>query len=205
MPAVRSEELETQIPVTNRVLKMPDLKPMDAVAALYSGDDLELSGKIVASLSDAIFNGSEIRQAGRVQRTMARVSYRMLQWTTTSGKGKDEKGSEVTVFSNPVLERSRHPFARSLLGSSRSETASLMEGGDPMNGNYVMIAPEIRMNGGLWDRLFLGLGPGKGCAVKDGIGNASDLRDSQALARERGTGPAESGGGRHRLEHDTGL
>jgi hypothetical protein len=140
---------------------MPDLKPMDAVAALYSSDDLELSGRIVASLSDAIFNGSEIRQAGRVQRTMARVSYRMLQWTTTSGKGKDEKGSEVTVFSNPVLERSRHPFARSLLGSSRSETASLMEGGDSMNGNYVMIAPEIRMNGGLWDRLFLGSVQGK--------------------------------------------
>ena len=140
---------------------MRGLKPMDAVAALYSCHDLELSGKIVASLSDAIFNGSETRQAGRVQKTMARVSYRMLQWTTTSGKGKDEKGSDVMVFSNPVLERSGHPFARSLLGSSRSETASLMEGGDPMNANYVMIAPEIRMNGGLWDRLLLGSVQGK--------------------------------------------
>jgi hypothetical protein len=140
---------------------MPDLKPMDAVAALYSGDDVELSGKIVACLSDAIFNGSEIRQAGRVQRTMARVSYRMLHWTTTSGKGRDENGSEVTVFTNPVLERCRHPFARSLLGSSKSETASLIEGGDPMNSNYVMLAPEIRTNGGWWDRLLLDSVQGK--------------------------------------------
>jgi len=33
--------------------------------------------------------------------------------------------------------------------------------GDVQAGNYVMIAPEIRMNGGLWDRLFLGSVQGK--------------------------------------------
>jgi hypothetical protein len=36
-----------------------------------------------------------------------------------------------------------------------------MEGGDPMNGNYMMLAPEIRMNGGVWDRLFLDSVQGK--------------------------------------------
>ena len=134
---------------------MHTLKPMDAVAALYSHEHHEVSEAIVASLSDAIFNRNEIRPAGRVQRTFALASYRILQGTTKSGRGKDERGSDVTVFTNPLLEWSRHPYAKSLLGSSRSETASLVEGGDPMNGNYMLIAPEIRMNGGLWDRLFL--------------------------------------------------
>ena len=160
---------------------MQHLKPMDAVAALYSGDDVELSRKIVASLSHAIFNGSEIRPAGQVQRTMARVSYRMLQWTTTTGKGKDEKGSDVTVFSNPVLERSGHPFARSLLGSSRSDAASLIEGGDPMNGNYMMIAPEIRMNGALWDRLLLDSVQGKDVRLR----MALETRATYETARRR--------------------
>ena len=140
---------------------MQNLKPMDAVAALYSDEHHELSEKIVASLSRAIFDKGEIRPAGRMQRTFARVSYRVLQRTTTFCNGKDETGSEVTVFSNPLLEWSKHPYARSLLASSRSETASLVDGGDPMNGNYMMLAPEIRMNGGLWDRLFLDSVQGK--------------------------------------------
>jgi hypothetical protein len=140
---------------------MQNLKPMDAVAALFSNDHHELSEAIVASLSRAIFNGGEIRPAGRVQRTFARVSYRVLQRTTTSGKGKDASGSEVTIFSNRILESSGHPYAKSLVGSSRSETASLIEGGDPMSGNYMMIAPEIRRNGGLWDRLLLDSVQGK--------------------------------------------
>src|SRR5205814_1775177 len=117
--------------------------------------------EIVASLSREIFSGNEMRPAGWVQRTLARVSYRALQWTTTSSKPEDKPGSPGPVFSNNLMERSRHPYARSLLASSRSETATLMEGGDPMNSNYVMIAPEIRMNGGLWDRLFLDSVQGK--------------------------------------------
>ena len=140
---------------------MINLKPMEAVEALYSSDQPEMSEEIVASLSRAIFSGNEMRPAGWVQRTLAKVSYRILQWTTTSSKPADEPGSPGPVFSNNLMERSRHPYARSLLASSRSETATLMEGGDPMNSNYVMIAPEIRMNGGLWDRLFLDSVQGK--------------------------------------------
>jgi len=141
--------------------KMINVKPMEAVEALYCKDQDELSEEIVASLSRTIFGASETRPAGWVQRTLARVSYRVLQWTTTSSKPADAPGSEVEVFSNKLMERSRHPYARALLGSSRSETASLVEGGDPMNGNYMMLAPEIRMNGGLWDRLFLDSVQGK--------------------------------------------
>jgi len=134
---------------------------MDAVAALFSNAHQELSEAIVASLSRTIFNGGEMRPAGWVQRILGRVSYRILQRTTTSGKGKDARGSEVTIFSNRILECSGHPYAKSLLGSSKSETASLVEGGDPMSGNYIMIAPEIRRNGGLWDRLLLDSVQGK--------------------------------------------
>src|SRR5438045_2773685 len=110
---------------------MQNLKPMDAVAALYGSDQPELAEGIVASLSRAIFSGTELRPAGRVQRILARAFYRILQWTTTSCKGMDEKGSLMTIFSNPLLERSRHPYARALLGSSKHETASLVEGRDP--------------------------------------------------------------------------
>ena len=140
---------------------MINLKPMEAVETLYSSDEPELSEEIIASLSRTIFSGSETRPAGWVQRTLARVSYRALQWTTTSRRFEDESGSHGTVFHNNLMVRSGHPYANSLLASSRSETAALIEGGDPMNGNYVMIAPEIRKNGGLWDRLFLDSVQGK--------------------------------------------
>ncbi len=140
---------------------MQNLKPMDAVAALFSNGHQELSEAIVGSLSGAIFNGIEIRPAGWVQRTFARASYQILQRTTTSGMGKDAGGSEVTIFSNRIVESSGHPYAKSLLGSAKSETASLVEGGDPMSGNYMMIAPEIKRNGGVWDKLFLDSVQGK--------------------------------------------
>ena len=140
---------------------MINFKPMEAVEVLYSSDYHEVSEEIVASLSRAIFSGRDIKRAGWVQRILARVSYRILQWTTTSSKGEDESGSKVTVYRNTLMERTGHPYARLLLASSRSETASLIEGGDPMNGNYMMIAPEIKMNGGLWDRLFLDSVQGK--------------------------------------------
>lgn len=134
---------------------------MDAVAALYSDEHPEVSEAIIASLSNAIFNGNGIKAAGLIQRSLARVSYRGLQWSTTCVKGADETGSETTVFRNPLLERSGHPYARALLASSRIETASLVEGGDPMNGNYMLIAPEIRRKGRLWDRLLLDSVQGK--------------------------------------------
>ena len=134
---------------------------MEAAKALFSSNHHELSEEIVASLSRAIFSGCDIKPAGWIQRILARVSYRILKWTTTSSNGEDESGSKVAIFRNTIMEQTRHPYARLLLASSRSETASLIEGGDPMNGNYMMIAPEIRRSGGLWDRLFLDTVQGK--------------------------------------------
>lgn len=133
---------------------MDNLKPMDAVAALYSHDDQKLSAAIMASLSRAIFDGNHVRPAGLAKRLLARISHRVLEWTTKSSLGTDAAGTEVIVFNNKLLERSGHPYARSLLGSSCAENAALVEGGDPMNGPYMMLSPEIRKNCGLWDRLF---------------------------------------------------
>ncbi len=130
------------------------IRPMDAVVALYSEGDHELSEAIIASLSRAVFGESYGGPAGAAQRALARISYRVLKWTTSRRKadGEDYQGG---AFHNPILERSRHPYGRALLDSSSREHESLVEGGDPMNGPYMMICPEIRKVSDVWDRLFL--------------------------------------------------
>lgn len=133
---------------------MEDLKPMGAVTALYAPDQHELAEAIVASLSRAIFHEAEAKPASKGKIFIGRVSHRVVRWTTRAARTVDASGSEVTLFSNRLFERSGHPYAQALLTSSRSETAALVEGGDPMNGPYMMLAPEIRKNGGLWDRIF---------------------------------------------------
>jgi len=135
---------------------MPPLtvKPMDAVVALYSEGNQELAEAIVESLSRVIFAGGHIPPAGLAQRILARISYRALKWTTRRRKAGGE-GREGGTYSNPILERSRHPYAQAMMNSSCDETEALVEGGDPMNGPYMMISPEILKNGGFWDRMFL--------------------------------------------------
>lgn len=133
---------------------MENLKPMGAVAALYAPDQHELAEAIVASLSRAIFHETETKPAGKAKIFLGRVSHRVVRWTTRTIRLEDDFGAEVTRFSNRLIERSGHPYGQALLTSSRSETAALVEGGDPMNGPYMMLAPEIRKNGGLWDRIF---------------------------------------------------
>jgi hypothetical protein len=134
--------------------KMKPIRPMDAVVALYSEGDQELSEAIIASLSRAVFEGRHVRPAGPAQRAFARISYRILKWTTTRRKANEED-YEGGAFHNPILERSRHPYGRALLDSSSREHESLVEGGDPMNGPYMMICPEILKISDVWDRLFL--------------------------------------------------
>jgi hypothetical protein len=127
---------------------------MDAVVALYSDGEHELSEDIIASLSRAVFERTEGRPSGPAKKTLARVSYRVLKWTTTRRKC-DGEGYEGGAFRNPILERSGHPYARALLDSSCRDNESLVEGGDPMNGPYMMVCPEILKVSNVWDRLFL--------------------------------------------------
>lgn len=134
--------------------EMRPIRPMDAVVALYSDGEQELSEAIVASLSRAIFGGGHFEPASLGKRALARVSYQVLKWTTRRRKGDAEKYCGG-AHHNPILERTGHPYARALLDSSREEHESLVEGGDPMNGPYMLISPEIRKASDTWDRIFM--------------------------------------------------
>ena len=128
---------------------------MDAVVALYSEGNQELSEAIIASLGRAIFDGEHVGPAGLVQRSLARASYRILKWTTTRRPEAKTRDRGHGASHNPLLERTGHPYARALLDASSRETESLVEGGDPMNGPYMMIVPEILKVSTKWDRIFL--------------------------------------------------
>jgi hypothetical protein len=131
------------------------VRPMEAVAALYSEGDAELAEAIFSSLSQAVFEHLEPRPANLMKRVLGRLSYRLLKRTTVRHVSDDGDGEgESTRYRNRLLERSKHPYARSLLASSSKETEALVEGGDPMNGPYMMIAPDIRAACNLWDKLF---------------------------------------------------
>ena len=135
-------------------MSLPPLKPMDAVAALYSVEKPEASIAVFNSLSQAIFEENGIQPAGILKRLFSRLSHRLLKRTTTTTQAEDAHGNESIVFRNALLERSDHAYAKSLLGSLKAENAALVEGGDPMNAQYMMIPSAIRKNGELWDRLF---------------------------------------------------
>ncbi|QIF04144.1 hypothetical protein [Roseimicrobium sp. ORNL1] len=134
---------------------MKHLKPMEAVAALYASGNEADSEAIVASLSCTIFGTHGLEPARPAKKILASVSHRVLSWTTRTTKSQTADGSVATKYSNRILERSGHGYAHALMGSSSHTTESLVEGGDPMNSQYMMICPEIRKNCEVWDRLFL--------------------------------------------------
>jgi hypothetical protein len=134
---------------------MKALTPMGAVAALYSPGQHDLAEAIIASLSQAIFHDPDHKAASKKKLFLGRISQKLVRWTTRSHTVVDDGGISATLFRNRLMERSGHPYAQALLSSSQNETAALVEGGDPMNGPYMMLSPEIRKNGGLWDKIFL--------------------------------------------------
>lgn len=134
---------------------MKNLKPMEAVAVLYATGQEDVSRAIVASLSEAIFGGTGLEPANRAKQLLARISYRLLKWTTRSVLPDGDGQEGATVYRNVILDRSGHPYAAALMGTTDKSTQCLVEGGDPMNSQYMMISPEIRQNAGTWDRIFL--------------------------------------------------
>ena len=137
------------------VLASQPLTPMEAVNALYVDEHEEVPEAIIASLSDAIFDGEVPRTASGLKRRLARPVTRLLRRTTRTETRTEEDGTETTVYRNRILERSGHPYAETLLSPSHSNAANFVEGGDPMNGPYMMISPEIRKNAKLWDKILL--------------------------------------------------
>ena len=67
---------------------MEAIRPMDAVVALYAEGNDELSEAIIASLSRAVFGEKHVSPAGPAQRALARISYRILKWTTTPSESQ---------------------------------------------------------------------------------------------------------------------
>lgn len=131
------------------------LTPMEAVDTLYSEGNEELSEAIIASVSRQIFDNNELTPSSGIRRFLARGVLRYLKLRTRAEYRQGPDGQEMIVYRNPLLERSQHPYAMTLLSPSLADNAAFVEGGDPMNAPYMMICPTIRSNGGIWDRLFL--------------------------------------------------
>jgi hypothetical protein len=121
------------------------LRPMDAVLALYARDHAETASALFDKLSREIFEAPDPSPASGLQQTLAFLTYRVVKRTTRRDGGK---------LRNGLLERSGHPYAKALLVSSSAENEALVEGGDPMNGPYMMLVPEIRNSATIWDKLF---------------------------------------------------
>lgn len=121
------------------------LRPMDAVLALYAENHAETANALFDCLSREIFEVPDPSPAPALQQALAFLTYRVVKRTTRR---------DGATLRNGLLERSGHPYARALLVSSSAENEALVEGGDPMNGPYMMLVPEIRESATIWDKLF---------------------------------------------------
>lgn len=148
-------------PADPSLLLKQGITPMEAVLALYAEDSDELAEAIVASLSRQIFEAELPKPSGRLRRRLAGLLFRLLERTTRTHSRNEPDGREIISYRNALLERSNHPYALTLLEPSRADTASFVEGGDPMNAIYMMISPEISLNAGTWDRILLSSVQGK--------------------------------------------
>lgn len=131
------------------------LTPMEAVNILYSPGEEALSEAIVASLGRSIFDREAPPLPGRARRAIARGMLGLMRGTTTHEFRKGADQEEMKVYRNRFLERSRHPYAMTLLEPSLARNAAFVEGGDPMNAPYMMLCPTIARNANTWDRMLL--------------------------------------------------
>lgn len=140
---------------TESILALHKLTPMQAVAALYGEGEEQLACAIVESLSRRIFEGRPPRPSNLIRRGLGRFAFHVMRRTTVAETRTGPDGHPVVSYRNRILERSGHPYAATLLEPSRADTASFVEGGDPMNALYMMLVPEIRRNAGKWDHIML--------------------------------------------------
>lgn len=131
------------------------ITPMAAASALYSEGSEDITEAIIASLSKQVFDEPFPAPASRIRRRLAGAVFKILKGTTRADKRTGPEGDEYVAYRNFILEKSGHPYAKTLLEPSAANTATFVEGGNPMNGPYMMISPEISENSSAWDRLLL--------------------------------------------------
>src|SRR4051812_48358715 len=91
--------------------ELKQIRPMEAVTALYADGDRELTEAIIASLSRTIFDRGIFKPSGGAKRALARISYQLLKWTTSRRKCQGD-GYVGGAYHNPIMVRSGHPYAR---------------------------------------------------------------------------------------------
>lgn len=146
---------KTERPVATGMRPDAGLAPMDAVAALYGEGEDRMARRIVASLNRRIFEDTPPQPSSLPRRALALMVWHLMRGTTRKETRPGPGGTEVTAYRNRILEGSGHPYAATLLESSRADTQDFVEGGDPMNAVYMMLSPEVLRHAGLWDKIML--------------------------------------------------
>jgi hypothetical protein len=147
--------LKGQASVRSALLLERRFTPMQAANALYSDGSGAAPEAIVTSLSRQVFDAGLPQPSSRLRRLLAAVTLRILKKTTRTEVRTGQDDKDVISYRNRVLERSNHPYVLTLLRPSDADSATFVEGGDPMNAPYMMLLPEIRQNAAVWDRLLL--------------------------------------------------
>ncbi|MEX1118198.1 MAG: hypothetical protein WEB60_05325 [Terrimicrobiaceae bacterium] len=143
-----------------------EMTPMQAMATLYGDGHEDASRELVDGLGWQIFEGPERRPLGGLRRAMTGFVFWLMQRTTREEVRTQADGKKVVAYRNRILERTGHPYTVTLLQPARSETAFLVEGGDPMNAIYMLLCPEVYRKAGLWDRLLLDSVPSRDVQVR---------------------------------------
>ena len=138
---------------------------MEALAILYGEGQEAASREIVDGLIRQIFDGPEREHLTGIRRALTGFVFWLMDNTTRKEVRTGPDGNKSAIYRNRILERIRHPYTTTLLNPAES-TASLVEGGDPMNAIYMMICPRVARSAGLWDRLLLDSVPSRDVQVR---------------------------------------
>lgn len=139
--------------------------PMEALGVLY-GDGQEVASRaIVDGLIGRVFDSPQREPLTGIRRMLTGFAFWSMDKTTRREVRTGPGGSESTIYHNRILERSGHPYIATLLRPGDT-TASLVEGGDPMNAIYMMLCPAVERKARLWDRLLLDSVPSRDVQVR---------------------------------------
>lgn len=139
--------------------------PMEALGVLYGEGQEVASRAIVDGIIEQIFDSPQRQPLAGIRRKLTGFAFWSMDKTTRKEVRTGPGGSQSIIYHNRILERSGHPYIATLLRPGDA-TASLVEGGDPMNAIYMMLCPEVERRAKLWDRLLLDSVPSRDVQVR---------------------------------------